>query len=78
MVKNVIKIGKSSNYKKKSIQIDGTQYLLTDGLKIPNGSPTASCLAKSSAKAFVNVYVLGQPAVKLKVQKYFFFFVENT
>lgn len=29
--------------------------LPTDGLNIPTGSPTDSCLTKSSAKAFVNV-----------------------
>lgn len=39
--------------------------LPTDGLNMPNGSPTDSFLAKSSAKAFVNVYVFGQPSVKL-------------
>lgn len=39
--------------------------LPTDGLNMPNGSPTDSFLAKSSAKAFVNVYVFGHPSVKL-------------
>jgi len=45
---------------------------------MPNGSPTDSFLAKSSANAFVNVYVLGQPAVKLtKTANGFFFFFFN-
>lgn len=44
--------------------------LPTDGLNMPIGSPTPSCLTKSSANAFVNVYVFGQPDVKLKY-KYF-------
>lgn len=39
--------------------------LPTDGLNIPNGNPTDSFLAKFSANAFVNVYVFGQPDVKL-------------
>lgn len=43
--------------------------LPTEGLNMPNGNPTDSCLAKSSANAFVNVYVFGQPAVKLEFKK---------
>lgn len=42
--------------KLKNINISQIDHNVpTDGLKIPNGNPTDSCLAKSSAKAFVNV-----------------------
>lgn len=41
-------------------------YLLTDGLNMPNGSPTDSFFAKSSASDLVNVYVFGHPDNRLK------------